>query len=504
MSRLEWLVQWLIPCLEKQLLYSSLIAALVWLLCRGLGLRAPRLQQGLWALVLARLVLPTNLAAPWSLRHALSNLSAAPAPWEPFGLSSNLIDAGSAALPLAPASTHQAWLPLVLSGLWLAGAAFFIARMIHRRRGFHIVARQAKPLENETWRRTLLRWQKEMKIRRPVALVTSDACSTPFTVGLLRPRIFLPQAIVESWPREEVEPIIAHELAHIRRLDSLWIGLEGLVRALYFFHPASWLAGSRLDLARERVCDEMVLATGRVSRRSYGECLLAVLRLQIEASGPAAASAAVATFGNNKRRISMRLLGIVRHRGSESWRRVPMAALPWALSALLLPMGTFQASPSSTQKSSAAPSKELPSKQANPPKEPLLFTSPLPGARLTSPFGHRRNPLDDTSERHRGVDLVAKKGTEILAPADGRIEVAAEPQDEASKLGVNILLDHGGGVKTLYAHLDSLLVEPGDQVQQGQPIGKLGNSGVSTGPHLHFEIWRNGTPVDPAESVGSW
>lgn len=122
-----------------------------------------------------------------------------------------------------------------------------------------------------------------------------------------------------------------------------------------------------------------------------------------------------------------------------------------------------------------------------------LFTLPIPSAAITSPFGPRLDPLTGLMGFHPGVDFGANFGTPIQAAGDGTV-VWAGPN---GGYGNCTIIDHGRGMATLYAHQSNILVHVGDQVTHGQVIGQVGSTGYSTGPHLHFEVRINGTPVDP-------
>ena len=113
--------------------------------------------------------------------------------------------------------------------------------------------------------------------------------------------------------------------------------------------------------------------------------------------------------------------------------------------------------------------------------------------RLTSPFGDRTHPVTKKIEFHSGIDLANNTGTYIYASATG-IVLFSEINGTYGKM---ILISHGNGYSTVYAHLSKQLVKAGDQVKKGDLIGKMGSTGRSTGPHLHFEIRENGTPIDP-------
>ncbi len=113
--------------------------------------------------------------------------------------------------------------------------------------------------------------------------------------------------------------------------------------------------------------------------------------------------------------------------------------------------------------------------------------------RITTRFGYRTHPITKKRDFHRGLDIANDKGTPIYAAADGVIKSAARKR----LIGKMIEVDHGYGYKTVYGHLDEYLVKPGDKVKKGQIIGLMGNTGRSTGPHLHYEIIYYGKARNP-------
>ncbi|MEO1591393.1 MAG: M23 family metallopeptidase [Cyanobacteria bacterium J06632_22] len=113
---------------------------------------------------------------------------------------------------------------------------------------------------------------------------------------------------------------------------------------------------------------------------------------------------------------------------------------------------------------------------------------------VTSGFGLRPNPFGGRSyEKHTGLDFAGPVGSPIVATAKGRVVRASY----YGGYGKTVEIEHGYGHKTLYAHLSDITVEVGDMVNEGDVVGKLGNTGRSTGPHLHYEIRLNGEPLDP-------
>ncbi|KAA3661083.1 MAG: M23 family peptidase, partial [Calditrichaeota bacterium] len=122
---------------------------------------------------------------------------------------------------------------------------------------------------------------------------------------------------------------------------------------------------------------------------------------------------------------------------------------------------------------------------------------PVPNGILTSGFGVRHDPFTGVKKHHNGLDFFAGQGTNVLAPADGIVEVARTRYTQNQTFGKLIVINHGSGIKTRYGHLGKVLVKKGDRVKRRQIIGKVGNSGRSTGPHLHYEVLKNNKHKNP-------
>lgn len=118
---------------------------------------------------------------------------------------------------------------------------------------------------------------------------------------------------------------------------------------------------------------------------------------------------------------------------------------------------------------------------------------PTKSTRITSSFGYRKDPFTRRLSHHSGIDFGGKTGDPVYATADGKVINSSFDR----YLGHHVIIDHSNGIRTLYAHLSKRLVSVGDNVEKGEEIGKLGSTGRSTGPHLHYEVYKNGVPVNP-------
>ena len=118
--------------------------------------------------------------------------------------------------------------------------------------------------------------------------------------------------------------------------------------------------------------------------------------------------------------------------------------------------------------------------------------------RLLSGFGRRIHPIYKVPKMHYGIDFTAPRGTPIQATGDG---VVVKVENKRTGYGRNVVIDHGYGYKTLYAHMQDVHVKKGQKVIRGQQIGTVGNSGSSTAPHCHYEVMLKGEKVNPIHYV---
>jgi murein DD-endopeptidase MepM/ murein hydrolase activator NlpD len=126
-----------------------------------------------------------------------------------------------------------------------------------------------------------------------------------------------------------------------------------------------------------------------------------------------------------------------------------------------------------------------------------VISWPILPVRITSRFGVREDPFGEGLRRHMGLDLSGFIGQSVAAAADGVVDYAGR----RGAYGLHVEVRHANGLTTRYAHLSVALVVEGQRVHTGSIIGQVGQSGRATGPHLHFEVWRDGLPVDPLDAL---
>lgn len=159
---------------------------------------------------------------------------------------------------------------------------------------------------------------------------------------------------------------------------------------------------------------------------------------------------------------------------------------------LLLPMGRRDDVHSSENNSTA----KVPNEQTNL-SQKMVFVLPLSEGKVTARFGPMKHPFTKKIVHHRGIDIATKKGTDVYAAADGSVLSVISEYEINKGSGKKIVLQHSDVYQTQYTHLDTIYVKEGQQVKAGERIAGVGSTGLSTGPHLHFEIWENGEAQDP-------
>ncbi|GHA19913.1 hypothetical protein GCM10008090_32110 [Arenicella chitinivorans] len=373
---------------------------------------------------------------------------------------------------VAPAVGRGQMLMTIWTVVYLAGVALCLLRLwFGRRRAAHI-ANSAIP---DTLNSVQDIWLTEQLVS-PCVL----------RCGWLGDyRIVLPRTLASGLTEAQLRMVIAHEQAHIRRCDDQVGLLLRLVVSLSWFSPFMHRLFAAWAEAIEIQCDQAVVATkSRSQRCEYVHTLVKTMRFTQQHND----HLPVATFVTTSiRREKMRICLALGDR--------PYRALGRVAKVLIL-ISTFAGSAvGGMALSSGMPKEGLPASVDNAITQQIAM---LHEGRHTSGFGLAKHPFKPGKQRnHTGVDIAAPKGTLIHAPADGIILTATDLYKGMPKYGKVVVLESDSNTQTLLAHLDDYMVEVGQRVMAGQPIATIGNTGQTTGPHVHIETRLNGERVDP-------
>ncbi len=358
-----------------------------------------------------------------------------------------------------------------VSGIYLVGVGFFFFRLLNGRRRA----------------RTIVNAAEQIGRVNNINVCLTDENVAPFVVSSVNnPKshhIVVPKKLYSTLSRDEVLFILEHEVQHVKHADDLvGLGLRALV-SISWFVPVAHLLAKRWERDIELRCDSLVMdGSSHVRRSSYANTVLKALQL----SATRVRQYPVASFSTNHfRNEKMRIKSIV-HGDIKTFKGVApklivvtcMTTIGFATSALL----------------SAAPDK------AGKPLQHLMGEQQqlILSGRLTSFFGPAKDPFNNGRYRdHKGVDIAAPIGTPIYAPADGVVLAATDLYENKPNYGKVVVIETDNGVQTLFAHLNDIKVIEGQSIRLGDTLGTVGNTGKSTGPHLHLETIAGSKHVNP-------
>jgi len=280
----------LTPTLFEFFLINSFYAGILSIVVISIKLIVPNLSKNteyfLWCLVLIRLVLPNDLSFEFSIGELIQSsfaedlaLSLSASGWLSKLVSDSLSNSFVTTLNFSS----------LIMPLWLVILSISLTRFIQLKLKLHGLLKRTQPVGEYRIVKEVNRWRREFIIHRQVIVLKSDDFISPFTFGFLTPVIFIPKQLLESnhiEQNETLETVIAHELMHVKRLDSLWLNFQNLVQIIYCINPIVWLIVWRLNILREELCDQQVLNTQKISKERYGKSLLQVLRFSIGSKSP--------------------------------------------------------------------------------------------------------------------------------------------------------------------------------------------------------------------------
>lgn len=330
------------------------VLLLVWLVDRTFRRLPAQARVWLWRLAYLKLLLAFLWAAP--IRLPLLAARSSPGP-TPAPTAQATFARGSETLPVpaesaqtvhqvsaTPAAPPARSRPLpsaatLLLAVWGLGVGWFGARLVGDLRRARRLRQTAQPALDERLAAVCSQWSARFGLRRAPDLRVSTAVATPLVLGVRRPLVLLPTALAAQASGEHLELMLAHELAHLKRRDLWWVWPAALGEALFFFHPAIWLAKRRWRLAQEIACDDTVVRTTRIAAVHYGAMLVEVTaKLRGKARSPILASLGAAETAHTlKRRLNaMKFIptGSAKRQAIASAAILALAApnlLPWRL-----------------------------------------------------------------------------------------------------------------------------------------------------------------------------
>ena len=295
-----------------------LVIALVASACRR---TSPGFRYALWCVVLVRLCLPFGLSTPLGVEDrlngavlhavvrvqpdltALSGRSSAEGPLPLRGRSIRTDEASVNQETATKVTRVAAILWLVLAGLMGA----IVLRHMDRRRN---TLADTESVKREEILELVDRLRAELGMRRRVEVCTEERShsSAPFLTGLLTPRIVLPFRMIRQWSLDEIEPVLLHELAHVKRHDLFVNALQIVIQIVYFFHPLVWFANWRIRQLREEACDDAAIGYLRGERKRYGSSFLRVIEETHRESRRAVAQVGLAELRNSLGRRVVRIM----------------------------------------------------------------------------------------------------------------------------------------------------------------------------------------------------
>ncbi len=506
---------------QSEALIACLAASVVWagvLLLGAMHLERRGAARGdrLWIAALLLAVLP-SLAAPSLAAFGVSLRPQSDAPAIIDGDETAPISAVDAeqvfdATPSATATDDSGVLNAAslmsfdqtidaLALLYIYGAALALFIWLARQAGFMLAASLAQPVRNESLLAAAEDWAFDFGVRAP-ALKRSRHVSSVCIYGAVSPVILIPHDLDARVAGDDIALMCAHEIAHLKRGDTRLFTATALARVLFWFNPLVTRIAALVELAAEEGADRLVIGSG-VDRRAYASCFVKGLKYAAMKQSllPALAPGFTPADRQGRRRRLDSILSADDGRRATTASRVALASAASIAALLAVGQAAFAVDPEAAAEKRLAALADI-EEAKSPPIAAVhdeAFAKPVDGE-VTLGFGATYTSLEDnkTLMGHRGVDIKAAKGAPVKASGDGVVVEATTRLRGKESYGTTVVIDHGHGKLSRYAHLDSYQVAIGEEVRKGDVIGAVGETGLVTGPHLHFEMLKDGDPVEPA------
>jgi len=288
--------------------------------------------------------------------------------------------------------------------------------------------------------------------------------------------VFLNPSILS---KTENKQILLHESIHSKQLHSIDLLIIELVKAMFWFNPIIYLMKNALVEVHE-YCADQACVVDDTNKIGYQQCLLQHIESKMNFNLTSAF----------KSSLTLKRIKMITKSNTSVWAHLKLILI---LPVLIISMLSFDYSEIKPDK--------LENKTTFKRQD---FTSPIKSStkvRVTSPYGERMHPIKKKMLFHKGIDIAAPKGTPIYAIADGVVKKRQDNHIEGKSYGRFLIIEHGDNIVSLYSQMEGYAVKLGNKVNKGDLIGFVGTSGISTGPHLHFEIRKSGKHVNPADLI---
>lgn len=323
-----------------------------------------------------------------------------------------------------------------------------------------------KILKYVVFKRTMLRESQVMErpcgVPERLKIVRCNLSVSPMIVGIMKPVLFMPD-VSDS----ESEYILRHEIIHYKRKDTLLKWIMETIKVIHWFNPLAYCIACKMDEACETACDYTAVGEcNETERKRYMRVILDLAERSVEKR------AETAVYAVKDKKIMKRRFDAIMKFKTRGKREMVFSAV----CAAMLLTGSIPAG-------GAAASALGEDKIIYQVSEDLTGGFLLPDGKVSAPYG----------KDHDGIDYAGDNGKSVLSAEDGVVTYA----DYDPSYGNMVEICHKDGYTTRYAHMQSMDVCEGDSVNKGGKIGEIGSTGMSTGPHLHFEVRKNGSAVDP-------
>ncbi|MGY0618222.1 peptidoglycan DD-metalloendopeptidase family protein [Lysobacter sp. A378] len=404
--------------------------------------------------------------------------------------------------------TANTWLELLMLMAYLVGAA---ASALRWARGTAAVKRIVQ--NSRSFDRSRVGALTNLEAQRlddcGINLLMTEDRVSPFALCWPRSTIIIPVALTQRLSDAQLQMVLRHEAAHISARDPKRAAILRAVGVLFWFNPFLPRIVHRIQMAAELCCDASAVAGDTHGRRAYAEAYLSTLRISASSLIPVSVAFSAWDPALHKLRISHMIQGDPRG-GPRLLMRVLLGGLALTAGGVLATthlgaadlrrtngtsIGTaFVTSNTRTEDARASAVEAAFSRTVPALPQQRTFRFPLARPEITGAFGEMGSAR---ARAHRGLDFRGRRGTPVHAPAAGTVVAATALYGGSPNYGTVVVLDHGDGWQSLYAHLDGFDVSVGDRVSIGDRLGRVGTTGKVTGAHLHMELLLNGQRVDP-------